>query len=178
MIIDMDFQPGAIQNLGEFADAVRLPGVDQNQPFDSFQGDLFHLDEIIKVDGGLEEKVAQVLLLGSGEDQEGLGIQFFGGQHGGQTVKVGVQVGGNHLKASGFGYFGQTRGLNIHGSFTLEDGIDDRLRAGVRKLPRCRSEWWRYPHDPAGFEWTANPPPPPGDGWQRNAAGYGGKSGD
>ncbi len=102
MIVDMDVQVRTVDDFPEFPDPVRLAGVDQNQPFDPVQGDLLQLDEIIEVDGGLEKKITQILLLGAGEDQQGLRVEFFGGQHGGQSVEVGVQVRGDDLKASGF----------------------------------------------------------------------------
>ena len=45
----------------------------------------------------MEKEVPDVLFLGSGEDKGRPGIKFLGRNHGGQRVKISVDVGGDDL---------------------------------------------------------------------------------
>ncbi len=93
----MNIQSGTIQYLRKSTDSIRLTGIHQDQTMDSFQRYLFYLGKIVEIDRGLEKEIAQVLFLRTGKDQPGLGIELFGGHHGGQTVKIGIEVGGDDL---------------------------------------------------------------------------------
>jgi hypothetical protein len=69
-----------------------LPGVTHHDCMNTLWIDILHGVEVEKIGGTLNEKVAQALFLGTGKDQNSLGIELLGRNHGRQAVKICVGV--------------------------------------------------------------------------------------
>jgi hypothetical protein len=101
MVINVDFQAGAVDDFSEFADAAGLAGVYQYQPNHGLQVNVFDPDNIVHVDHGFDEEVPQVPLLGAGEDDKGFRVKLFGCEHAGECIKIRIDVGGDNREAFG-----------------------------------------------------------------------------
>jgi hypothetical protein len=97
MVVNMDLQSGIFQALLETADSSGLPGIDQNKFGHLVQGNISEPMEIIKILHRLDKKIPEVFLLGAGEGQDGAGVKFFGGNHGGKAVKIRIEMGGDYF---------------------------------------------------------------------------------
>ena len=79
---------------GQAANAFCLPAVDDNKSIDLFQINVFDFFELVEVGAVLGQKFADIFFLGTGKDEFCFGIEFFGGDHGGQAVKISIDMGG------------------------------------------------------------------------------------
>jgi hypothetical protein len=68
----------------------------------------------------MDKEIPKTPLLGTGKGQDRLGIKFLGGQHGGQGIKIGIDVGGDdvhNIKLS----IGNGQLAIFNGQFKFED---------------------------------------------------------
>ena len=97
MVINVDVDVAIGKKFPEFADAAGLAGIHQDKAFDVLEIDILNFGEIEKIQTGPDKKIPEIALLGTGEDQDGVGIEFFGRHHGGQPVEISIHVGGNNF---------------------------------------------------------------------------------
>ena len=125
MVVYVDFHIFAIRQPGKVSDTALLPGVHQNQPFDGIDIDFFDFGDIQEVKSGIQEKISEIFLLRAGKNQGCFRIEFAGSQHGGEGVKIGVDMGRNNLCMNFLKLFlsllSRSRGLR-HGAFPMTRG--------------------------------------------------------
>ena len=73
-----------------------LSGIDEDESFDFGNIDLFDVRDIQKIDHGLDEEISQIFFLGTWKDNQGVRVELLGGQHGGQGIKISIDVGGDN----------------------------------------------------------------------------------
>ncbi len=88
----MQLNPRIIQTLLQRPEPFRLPGIDNDEAGDLVQLKMTQPFKGIEVAELLGEKITQYFFLGAGKDQFGIGIEFFGGHHGGQRVKIRIKM--------------------------------------------------------------------------------------
>ncbi len=103
VVVDMQFDPRPAGDLAERADAIRLANVDEDQAGDGIEVDVADALEIVSVEGALDEEIAQIALLGTGEDHRRLRVEAAGGDHRPEAVEIGVDVGGDDVHKEGPG---------------------------------------------------------------------------
>ena len=102
MVVEVDCEMRIVEAPGQLAEAVRLAGVDHDQPSDAGRVNMFDFFELVDIAEFLGQVVADAFFLGSGKDQLRLRIEPFGGNHGGETVEICANVCGDDVH--GFNY--------------------------------------------------------------------------
>lgn len=97
VVVEMDLKAGIIKTFLQPVKAASLAGVNYDEAGNSRQVNVLDLFEVIQVADLLGQKITQSPLHGPGKDQFGIGIQLPGSHHGGQPVKIRVDMGGDNF---------------------------------------------------------------------------------
>ncbi len=73
-----------------------LLGIDEDETFDFGNIDLLDTRDIQKIDHRLDEEISQIFFLGAWKDNQGVWVEFLGGQHGGKGIEISIDVGGDN----------------------------------------------------------------------------------
>ncbi len=97
VVIEMDLKAWIVKTFLQPVKAASLAGVDYDEAGYRRQVNVLDLFEVIQVADLLGQEIAQPPLHGPGKDQFSIEIQFPGSHHGGQPVKIRVDMGGDNF---------------------------------------------------------------------------------
>ena len=95
VVVDMDLKIIVGQDVGHSADAATLAGIDEDELPDAIKVKILQIGHVEEVNHRFDEKIAQVSLLGTGENDHRLRVELLRGQHRGHGVEIRVDVGGD-----------------------------------------------------------------------------------